>query len=79
MADRSVVAANATLEVDKGVDKEEFVFALRSTSHRRLIAWLMICPHRQADAVSQKMRKRVEEIFGWSKTIGGLRTFDLLS
>ncbi len=25
-------------------------------------------------AVSQRMRNRVEEIFGWLKTVGGLRT-----
>jgi IS5 family transposase len=24
-------------------------------------------------AISQRVRKRVEEIFGWAKTIGGLR------
>jgi hypothetical protein len=24
-------------------------------------------------AISQQMRKRVEEIFGWLKTVGGMR------
>ena len=26
-----------------------------------------------AHAISQKLRKRIEEIFGWAKTTGGLR------
>ena len=78
MADRSVVAANATLGADKGYDEEEFVYALRKKS---------IAPHiaqkinsvvgdlstQAGYAASLKTRKRVEEIFGWSKTVGGLR------
>ncbi len=28
---------------------------------------------RQDYAISQRVRKRIEEIFGWMKTIGGLR------
>jgi IS5 family transposase len=27
----------------------------------------------RSDTLSQRIRKRVEEIFGWIKTIGGLR------
>ncbi len=27
----------------------------------------------ESDRLSQRLRKKVEEIFGWMKTIGGLR------
>jgi hypothetical protein len=30
-------------------------------------------------AISQRMRKRVEELFGWTKTVGGLRKTRCLS
>jgi transposase len=78
MAGRSIPSSGATLGADTGYDTEEFVGALRK---------LGVAPHiaQKKDSVSGdlpaqpgyeaslKTRKRVEEIFGWSKTIGGLR------
>jgi len=68
-----------TLGADKGYDRREFVRELRDHN---------VTPHiaqKQSSAIdrrtsrhpgydiSQRMRKRVEEIFGWLKTVGGLR------
>jgi transposase len=68
-----------TLGADKGYDRQSLVQEMRE--HR-------VTPHfaRRQDstvdqrttrhpgyAVSQRKRKRVEEIFGWIKTVGGLR------
>lgn len=79
MAKRTITTPGATLGADKGYDAAELVGDLR---------YLGITPHvaqkkhsaidgrttRHAGyAVSLKKRKLVEEIFGWSKTIGGLR------
>ena len=71
-----------TLGADKGYDTQDFLQAceeLRVTLHvaRResywgspLLARLATTPGYQ---VSQRKRKRVEEIFGWTKTVGGSR------
>jgi transposase len=79
MAKRTMTKPGATLGADKGYDTAGFVKDLRD---------LKITPHiaqkknsaidgrttRHAGyTVSLKKRKLVEEIFGWSKTIGGLR------
>jgi transposase len=68
-----------TLGADKGYDRKELVQEMRE--HR-------VTPHfarKQSSiidqrttrhpgyAISQRKRKRVEEIFGWLKTVGGLR------
>ena len=69
-----------TIGADKGYDCKEFVDNLRS---------LTVTPHvaqktkgsaidarttrHEGSAVSQKKRKRVEEIFGWMKTVAWLR------
>ncbi len=66
-----------TLAADKGYDAEDFVNELRSMN---------VTPHVAAKnkgsaidgrttrhagcAVSQRIRKRIEEVFGWSKTVG---------
>ena len=66
-----------TLGADKGYDAEDFVNELRS---------LNVTPHVAAKtkgsaidgrttrhtgyAVSQRIRKRIEEVFGWAKTVG---------
>jgi transposase len=66
-----------TLGADKGYDAEDFVNELRS---------LNVSPHVAAKvkgsaldgrttrhagyAVSQRIRKRIEEVFGWAKTVG---------
>jgi transposase len=71
-----------TLGADKGYDVRDFIAAcqaLRVTPHiaRRdswwgsaVLAKLAPTPGYQ---VSQRKRKRVEEIFGWAKTVGGCR------
>src|SRR5215471_17326428 len=73
-ADRAV---RITLGADKGYDAEDFVNELRSMN---------VTPHAAAKskgsaidgrttrhagyAISQRIRKRIEEPFGWSKTVG---------
>ena len=80
MLEEHVTGEHATVGADKGYDQRPFVEPCRE---------LGITPHvaqkvkysaidarttRQAGyAVSQRIRKRVEEIFGWMKPIGGLR------
>lgn len=68
-----------TLGADKGYDNQKFVPALKGAN---------ITPHvaakkytsmdgrtlkSKAYAISQRCRKKVEEIFGWMKTVGGFR------
>lgn len=68
-----------TLGADKGYDQQELVRELRAhkvTPHfaRKVHSALDRRTTRHAGyAISQIKRKRVEEIFGWLKTIGGLR------
>ena len=72
-----------TLGADKGYDTRDFVHAVRQLSITPHIA-----PKNQTRSgpridgrttrhpgfqVSQRVRKRIEEIFGWMKTIGGFR------
>ena len=80
MARRSILTQRATLGADKGYDVPEYVSAMRNMN---------ITPHvaqkAKGSAIdgrttrhagyrqSLKVRKRIEEIFGWAKTIGGLR------
>lgn len=71
-----------TLGADKGYHTREFIRCLR---HRRIRPHIAQVTGRQTPgldgrttrhagyAFSQRVRKRVEEIFGWVKTIGGLR------
>jgi transposase len=68
-----------TLGADKGYDRKELVEALREhqvTPHiaRKLSSIIDQRTTRHPGyAISQQKRKRVEEIFGWLKTVGGLR------
>jgi transposase len=68
-----------TLGADKGYDQKELVRELRAhqvTPHvaRKLHSAIDRRTTRHPGyAISQIKRKRVEEIFGWMKTIGGLR------
>jgi transposase len=68
-----------TLGGDKGYDTKEFVQELRDhrvTPHVALKATTIIdarTTRHPGYVISQQKRKRVEEIFGWLKTIGGLR------
>ena len=72
----------ATLGADKGYDTAAFVADLRAraitphvaqnTSNRRSAIDARTTRH-PGYAVSQRIRKRVEEVFGWLKTIGLMR------
>jgi transposase len=79
MARRTITKPGATLGADKGYDAAELVKDLR---HLRITPHVAQKKHSAIDArttrhagysVSLKKRKLVEEIFGWSKTVGGLR------
>ena len=70
------------LGADKGYDTADFVEGLRCVNvsphlaqndrHRRSAIDRRTTRHR-GYAVSQRIRKRIEEGFGWAKTIGGMR------
>src|SRR5208337_4309472 len=68
-----------TLGADKGYDRKELVQELREhqvTPHiaRKVHSIIDARTTRHPGyAISQQKRKRVEEIFGWLKTVGGLR------
>jgi IS5 family transposase len=76
------LAPGATLAGDKGYDTAGFVAALRArgvtphvaqnTTHRRSAIDARTTRH-SGYAISQQKRKRVEEIFGWAKTIALFR------
>ena len=71
-----------TLGADKGYDSADFVMQLQdkavtphvaqNTSGRRSAVDDRISRH-PGYAISQRIRKRVEEAFGWAKTVAGLR------
>ena len=68
-----------TLGADKGYDAEDFVNELRSmnvTPHVAAKATGSALDHRTTRhagyALSQRIRKRIEEVFGWGKTVGPL-------
>jgi transposase len=75
-------AGRITLGADKHYDTREFVAQLRelevtphvaqNDTHRRSAIDARTTRH-AGYAISQLKRKRVEEIFGWLKTVGGLR------
>lgn len=68
-----------TLGGDKAYDTKEFVQEMRDhqvTPHLALKTTTIIdarTTRHPGYAISQQKRKRVEEIFGWLKTVGGLR------
>jgi transposase len=73
----------STVGGDKGYDTADFVQALREQGVTPHVAQ-NITAHRGSNidertvrhpgyAVSQRIRKRVEEIFGWAKTVAGMR------
>jgi transposase len=80
-ADRPIAV---TLGADKGYDAADFVNELRSMNVRPHVAQ-NLTRHRGRSAIdgrttrhpgyaaSQRIRKRIEEPFGWMKTVGGLR------
>jgi len=71
-----------TLGADKGYHFSDFIHALRrkeiiphiaEVKNRNTPGLDGRTTRREGYAVSQRIRKRVEEIFGWLKTVGGLR------
>ncbi len=72
-----------TLAADKGYDTKDFVKSCRdravtphvaqNNSGRRRSAIDARTTSRPGYAISQRVRKRVEEIFGWMKSVGGFR------
>jgi len=79
MTDRSVAGGAATLGADAGYDAKSFVHELRErgvTPHvaqKRHSAIDGRTTRHAGYSASQCVRKRAEQIFGWLKTIGGLR------
>lgn len=77
MVDRLPRKGRVTLAGDKGYDTADFVKACRGRGVTPRVAQKK---HSAIDgrttrhpgyAISQRIRKRVEEVFGWSKTVGG--------
>ena len=68
-----------TLGADKGYDSADFVADLRRmvvTPHVAQKAWHSAIDGRTTQhagyALSQRRRKKIEEPFGWAKTVGGM-------
>jgi hypothetical protein len=66
-----------TLGADKGYDVEDFVNELRSMNVPPHVATKIAgaavdrrTTRHAGYAISQRIRKRIEEAFGWSKTVG---------
>jgi transposase len=71
-----------TLGADKGYDTRDFVMELRELNVRPHVARNISARRSAIDgrttrhpgyAMSQRIRKRIEEAFGWIKTVAGLR------
>ncbi len=68
-----------TVGADKGYDTRDFVTACREmnvTPHVARRKWTIVdkrTTRHTGYQVSQRVRKRIEEIFGWIKTVGGGR------
>jgi hypothetical protein len=72
----------ATVGADKAYDTADFVRNLRAIRVTPHVAQNVTCRRSAVDArttrhpgytISQRLRKRIEEPFGWMKTIAGLR------
>ena len=75
MVTRTVIKAGATLGADKGSDLPEFVDTMRKqgvtpqAARKKQGSTIDRCTSRHAGyAVSLKIRKRVEGVFGWDKS-----------
>ena len=84
MADERLAGSRRiTLGGDKGYDTRDFVATCRALNITPHVAQNDARPGgsaldarttcREGYGVSQRLRKRIEEAFGWMKTIGGLR------
>ncbi len=78
---RQAPAAAITVGADKGFDTADFVADMRAFNVTPHVAQNMTARRSAIDGrttrhsgygISQRKRKRVEEPFGWGKTIGGL-------
>ncbi len=91
-AKRTVAKTRVTLGADKGYDAEAFVFTLKDqkvtphiaingmvskTGKVRKTAVDGRTKRHKGHEISQRCRKRIEESFGWTKTIGGLSKLKL--
>jgi len=82
------VRQGSTLGADKGYDTQDFVAALRArgivphiarnTGNGRRSAVPRAVASTRGYGISQKVRKRIEQGFGWIKTIGGLRKLPMV-
>ncbi len=72
-------ARRITLGADKGYDTRDFVKACREmnvTPHVARRKWSIVderTTRHEGYSLSQRVRKRIEEIWGWVKTVGGGR------
>jgi transposase len=82
LVDEMLLGKGCTLGADKGYDTQDFVEAIRArgiTPHfarntaGRRSAIDDATAKSAGYAISQQVRKRIEQGFGWTKTIGGLR------
>ena len=85
--DRERRPKHLTLGADKGYDTADFIDDCRARGITPHVAQNTTCRRSRIDgrvtrhrgyALSQRKRKRVEEIFGWLKTIGGCRKLRLV-
>jgi IS5 family transposase len=74
--------SRVTLGADKGYDAQDFVAELREVNVTPHVAQNISgrrsaidgrTTHHPGYAVSLRIRKRIEEAFGWAKTVAGLR------
>jgi IS5 family transposase len=83
LADHKDPTTTLTVGADKGYDTHDFVVDCRAIGVVPHVAQTSDARRRSASdrrttrhpgyTISQRIRKRVEEIFGWCKTVGGLR------
>lgn len=85
MLERAKRSRPITVGADRGYDSREFVATCRSHNATPHVAQYKRGEGRRGSAIdarttrwpgygaSQKVRKRIEEIFGWMKVVGGLR------
>lgn len=76
MLDAADHAARFTVGADRGYDTRDFVDDCRdigATPHVRRSAIDDRTTRHPGYSISQRIRKRIEQVFGWAKTVGGLR------
>jgi hypothetical protein len=81
--EQKIVRGPAAVGADKGYDTHDFIAECRAMNIVPRVAQIInehrgsaidACTTRHPGyAIGQRIRKRVEEIFGWAKTVGGFR------